>query len=112
MEALKVLQEERIHWMATVNLIYRLGGIEKERVVNVLVRTINPYLNQASLQSIQQQAQIQAREYNKIPKKAEIIDVIISVSMLGTMTDAQFAHVPTVQVELPEVSLEPDTTTN
>lgn len=96
----EVKDEERIHWMATVTIYYRLGGIERDRKVNVLVRTINPYLNQQSLGQIQQQAQIQAMEYKKIPKKAEVVDVIVSVSMLGTMTNAEFTGVDPSQTEV------------
>ncbi|MCF8861655.1 hypothetical protein Ab1vBOLIVR2_gp73 [Agrobacterium phage OLIVR2] len=83
---------EKLIWLFTVNIVYNVeNGLERHRPVNVIVKTFNPYISETVLGNVQQSAQIQAMEYKKIPRKAKILDAIItSFNLLGQMTDEQF----------------------
>ncbi len=96
-------------WMASVDIIYTVdGGLEKSRKVNVVVRTRNPFANQNTIGNIQQQAQIQASQFKKLPRKAKTVDVIVNGPwMIGHMTTDEFLKTQPGQTPLEEPKEEP-----
>lgn len=91
----------RFHWLYVVRLYYQGGGIKglQTRDVNILVTSEEDYHPQSRLALVQRNAQIQARQHNKIPAQAEVVDAIITgVSFLGLMTDTQFQDFRVEQV--------------
>lgn len=81
------------YWIGAAMVVYRVGGLEKTRCFNVLVRTNNTFLNEKNLGFIQQAAQVRFnREMPpEISKKAKIIDVVtMSTSYIGLMSDEEF----------------------
>ena len=87
-----IKKEPRSHyWLIPITLVYRLGVTEKQRPVNVLLRTNNQYLNLPSIGRAQQLAQMQARENKIIEEKAVVVDAVINgASYIGCMTDDEF----------------------
>lgn len=84
--------QRRLYWLAVCNIIYRVGGVERSRMVNVLTVTSGDQITAQILGRINQSAQVQALEQEKIPKKAEIVDVVnMGFSLLGLMAPAEFA---------------------
>lgn len=84
--------KEKFFWLFNVNIIYNVdGGLERQRPVNVLMKSFNPFVNETTIGNVNQSAQIQAMQHKKIPRKAKIIDVVIAgFGLLGHMTDEQF----------------------
>lgn len=82
---------QQLWWMASVDIVYRTGGLERSRGVNVLFTTATDYINEATIGNINVAAQKQALQLKKIPEKAVIVDAVIrGFSMLGIMTASQF----------------------
>lgn len=92
-------QPEALFWLATVEIYYKSGNLNRSRNVNVLVTTQTAYITGGILGKIQQNAQIQAYDQQKIPKNSEISDIVISnISMLGQMTQSIFnSGIPNVE---------------
>lgn len=90
-----VAEEERsFFWMATVDVIYSVdNGLERVRKVNVLTKTLQPFITVNTLGNIQKSGQIQVMEHKLIPRKAKIVGVTINGPwMIGHMTDAEYSN--------------------
>lgn len=87
-----IKQEPKSHyWLIPITLVYRLGVTEKQRPLNVLLRTSNQFLNLPSIGRAQQLAQMQARETKAIEEKAVVVDAVINgASYIGFMSDTEF----------------------
>lgn len=84
-------EPQQLWWIASVDIVYRTGGLEKVRPVNVLFTTVTDYISEGVIGNINVAAQKQAMELKKIPEKAVIVDAVIrGFSMLGLMTASQF----------------------
>lgn len=93
-------EPHQLWWLASVDIVYRTGGLEKVRPVNVVFTTVTDYIAESIIGNINVAAQKQAMELKKIPEKAVIVDAVIrSFSMLGVMSASQFHNRKTKENE-------------
>jgi hypothetical protein len=93
-------EPQQLWWLASVDIVYRTGGLEKVRPVNVIFTTVTDYIAETIIGNINVAAQKQAMELKKIPEKAVIVDAVIrGFSMLGVMSASQFHNRKTKENE-------------
>lgn len=88
-------EPQLIWWLASVDIVYRKGGLEKIRPVNVIFTTGQPMITERVLGNINVSAQKQAMNRKLLPDNAVIVDCINrGFSMLGVMSEKQFRDRP------------------
>lgn len=93
-------EPEQLWWLASVDIVYRLGGLEKLRPVNVIFTTVTDFIPESVIGNINVAAQKQAMEFKKVPERAVIVDAVIrGFSMLGVMSKSQFHNRKTAENE-------------